>query len=103
MLPPICEIYYVSYVLPSQPVDATHASNLSAGVSNPNVFLGRPLKGRFTNNPIWGDGWRWALFKPDNKELNVAKDYNNDCLTCHIPARAKDLIYTEAYPTLKTD
>lgn len=60
-------------------------------------------KGRFNDNPLWGDGWGWALFKPDNKMLNVAKDYKNDCLTCHIPARAKDLIYTEAYPTLNAD
>jgi hypothetical protein len=27
--------------LPSQPVNATHALNLSVGVSNCNVFLGR--------------------------------------------------------------
>ena len=31
----------VRYVLPAQPVDATHALNLSAGVSNPNVLRGR--------------------------------------------------------------
>ncbi len=31
----------VSYGLRLQPVDATHALNLSAGVSNPNVSRGR--------------------------------------------------------------
>ena len=31
----------VRFVLPPQPVDATHWLNLSAGVSNCNVFLGR--------------------------------------------------------------
>ena len=30
-----------TFDLPSQPVNATHALNLSAGVSNCNVFLGR--------------------------------------------------------------
>jgi hypothetical protein len=60
-------------------------------------------KGRFIDNSLWGDGWGWALFKPDDTKVNVAKDYKNDCLACHIPARAKDLIYTEAYPTLNTD
>jgi hypothetical protein len=32
--------------LPSQPVNATHALNLSAGVSNCNVFLGRSFSCR---------------------------------------------------------
>ena len=31
----------VRYRLPFQPVNATHALNFSAGVSNCNVFLGR--------------------------------------------------------------
>ena len=55
---------------------------------------------RFANNPLWGDGWGWALFKPDNPANNVAADYKKDCLGCHIPAKAKDWIYTEAYPIL---
>ncbi|MGK0297320.1 MAG: hypothetical protein ACI9XC_000923 [Gammaproteobacteria bacterium] len=63
----------------------------------------KDTKGRFVNNSLWGDGWGWALFKPDDNETNIAKDYKNDCLSCHIPARAKDLIYTEAYPTLNAD
>lgn len=57
-------------------------------------------KGRFSDNPIWGDGWGWALYKTDDKSINVAKDYKTDCLGCHIPAKNKDWIYTEAYPTL---
>lgn len=57
-------------------------------------------KGRFSQNPQWGDGWGWALFKPDNPAKNVSTDYKADCLGCHLPVRDKDLIYTEAYPTL---
>lgn len=50
-------------------------------------------------NPVWGEGWGWALFKGDNAK-NVATDYKKDCLGCHVPAKKKDWIYTEAYPTL---
>jgi len=34
---------YFGLALPPQPVDATHALNLSAGVSNSKVFRGRSL------------------------------------------------------------
>ena len=56
---------------------------------------------RFTKNPLWGDGWGWALFKPGSNSSNMATDYKKDCLGCHVPARNKDWIYTEAYPTLR--
>lgn len=51
-------------------------------------------------NPAWGDGWGWALFKPDSGGKSVVTDYKIDCLGCHLPAKSKDYIYTEAYPTL---
>lgn len=51
---------------------------------------------------IWGDGWGWALYKPDERGKNVATDYKTDCLGCHIPAKSNDWVYIEAYPTLKT-
>ena len=57
---------------------------------------------RFTDSPLWGDGWGWALFKPDDTSKNHASDYKKDCLGCHVPAKDKDWIYTEAYPILKT-
>ena len=58
---------------------------------------------RFAGNPLWGDGWGWALYKPDNQEKNVATNYKSECLGCHVPAKDKDWVYTEAYPTLKRD
>ena len=58
-------------------------------------------KARFSGNAIWGDGWGWALFKPDNQNKNVAANYKNDCLGCHVPAKATDWIYVDAYPTLR--
>jgi hypothetical protein len=61
----------------------------------------KDANGRFQDNPLWGDGWGWALFVPDDRENNVAADYKADCLGCHLPAKANDWIYTEAYPTLE--
>ncbi len=55
---------------------------------------------RFKNNPAWGDGWGWALIKTEDTNLNVSKSYKTDCLACHTPAKNKDWIYIEAYPTL---
>lgn len=60
-------------------------------------------EGRFANNPLWGDGWGWALFQPADPANNVATDYKVDCLGCHVPAQERDWIYTEAYPTLLPD
>ena len=57
-------------------------------------------KGRFEDNPIWGDGWGWALYRPDDPGKNVTADYKADCLGCHVPAESNDWVYTEAYPTL---
>ena len=60
-------------------------------------------KNRFTDNPLWGEGWGWALYKPDNPSKNVATNFLEECLGCHVPAKDRDWIYTEAYTTLSTD
>ncbi len=57
-------------------------------------------KGRYTDNPLWGDGWGWALFKSDAPDKQVATDYKKDCLGCHIPAKANDWVYVQGYPVL---
>jgi hypothetical protein len=57
-------------------------------------------KGRYPGNPLWGDGWGWALFKADSPDKQVATDYRKDCLGCHIPAKADDWIYVKGYPVL---
>lgn len=59
-------------------------------------------KNRFPNNPLWGDGWGWALFKSDAPDKQVATDHKKDCLTCHIPAQSNDWIYVQGYPLLKS-
>jgi len=58
-------------------------------------------KGRFDGSPLWGEGWGWALFKPEAPSKNVVTDFRADCLSCHAPAQQKDWVYTEAYPTLR--
>jgi len=60
----------------------------------------KDAKNRFPNNKNWGNGWGWALFKTDNPDLNVSKDFQKDCLGCHIPAKENDWVYIEGYPTL---
>ena len=60
----------------------------------------KDTKNRFSGNGLWGDGWGWALFKPGADSKNSAVDYKKDCLSCHVPAKDKDWIYTEAYPIL---
>jgi hypothetical protein len=57
-------------------------------------------KGRFPNNPLWGNGWGWALFKSDAPGTQIATDYKKDCLGCHIPAQDTDWIYVRGYPVL---
>ena len=59
-------------------------------------------KNRYPNNPLWGDGWGWALFKADAPDKQVATDYNKDCLGCHIPAKTTDWVYVQGYPVLKS-
>ena len=63
----------------------------------------KDTQGRFGQNRLWGDGWGWALYRPDNPAKNIATDYKTDCLGCHVPAEATDWVYTQAYPTLRTD
>ncbi len=58
-------------------------------------------KGRFPDNPNWGDGWGWALFLVEDPDKNVSTDYKKDCLGCHIPAKNTDWVYLQGYPTLK--
>lgn len=59
-------------------------------------------KQRFQNNPLWGDGWGWALFKADTPDKQVAVNYKKDCMGCHIPAKSTDWVYVHGYPVLSS-
>ena len=60
----------------------------------------KDTEGRFSSNPLWGDGWGWALFNADQPDKTVTKNYKAECLGCHIPARNDDWIYLSGYPLL---
>lgn len=60
----------------------------------------KDTEGRFSSNPLWGDGWGWALFNADRPDIPVTKNYKTECVGCHIPARNDDWIYINGYPVL---
>jgi hypothetical protein len=62
----------------------------------------KDAKGRYPGNPLWGDGWGWALYKADAPDKQVATDYKKDCLGCHVPAQDTDWVYVQGYPVLKS-
>ena len=66
-------------------------------------ILVKDTRGRFTDNPLWGDGWGWVLYSSEDRTTPVTKGYQAECLGCHIPARETDWIYVEGYPVLKGD
>ena len=61
----------------------------------------KDAKGRFKDNPLWGDGWGWALFNAGNNTKTVTENYKDDCLQCHVPAKQDDWIYLRGYPALR--
>lgn len=56
--------------------------------------------GRFPSNPLWGEGWGWALYESQDPSRQAATDYRVDCLGCHVPAQDTDWTYVYGYPTL---
>ena len=83
----------------------TYTTGENVGYANDQLkqwfVMVKDSQARFPGNDQWGDGWGWALFKPDNPGKNSTTDYKSDCLGCHVPAKSNDWIYTEAYPVLK--
>lgn len=61
----------------------------------------KDTKGRFKGNPLWGDGWGWALFNAGEPAKTVTQDYKADCLPCHVPAKKDDWVYLRGYPSLR--
>ncbi len=58
-------------------------------------------KGRFKDNPNWGEGWGWGLFEAKDPGKNVSANFQKDCIECHVPAKTTDWVYIQGYPTLK--
>ncbi|HPG24140.1 MAG: cytochrome P460 family protein [Spirochaetaceae bacterium] len=82
----------------------TTGANVASGTTARRWFLMvKDERGRFPNDPLWGEGWGWALFESDDPTRNVASDLRVDCLGCHAPAAASDWVYVEGYPALRPD
>lgn len=60
----------------------------------------KDTKGRFSDSPLWGDGWGWVLFNADQPDAAVTTNYKTECIGCHIPAKSDDWIYLAGYPAL---
>ena len=60
----------------------------------------KDTEGRFKSNPLWGEGWGWALFNAGQPDKSATKNYKTECIGCHIPARDDDWIYVSGYPVL---
>jgi hypothetical protein len=58
----------------------------------------KDAKGEFEgSSPLWGDGWGWAFYEGTETKLTVTTDYRADCLSCHEPVRANDLLYIKKH------
>jgi len=53
-----------------------------------------------SDNKLWGDGWAWSWFNADDPSKTTSTNFKTDCLGCHEPARATDLVYVQGYPPL---
>ena len=58
--------------------------------------------GKLGSGARFGDGWGWASYDGTETKRTVTGNYKNDCLGCHQPAAATDLIYVRGYPLLHT-
>ena len=57
--------------------------------------------GKLGSGPRFGNGWGWASYDGAETKRTVTTNYKNDCLGCHVPARATDLVYVRGYPMLR--
>lgn len=62
--------------------------------------------GRYKDSSHWSEGWGWALFKAGKGDAsgaltNVSDGFEQSCKGCHVPAKNRDWVFLEGYPTLK--
>jgi hypothetical protein len=62
--------------------------------------MARDTSGRYSGNPLWGDGWGWSWFDASNPAKTTSRDYKTDCLGCHVPAKDSEWVYVAGYPVL---
>lgn len=93
-------------------VYAAKTDNLTTGTASyPGTLAGRFVMvkdstgkdsmGLQGSSPRFGDGWGWAFYEGTETTRTVTTDYKTDCLGCHEPVRATDLVYVQGYPVLR--
>ncbi len=60
----------------------------------------KDTKGRFADNPLWGDGWGWAYFEVADLIKTTSTNFKTDCLGCHVPVKENDWVFVQGYPRL---
>lgn len=81
--------------------DYTTGADVASATAPTQWFLMvKDRRDRYPGNPLWQEGWGWALFKADDPGRNVARSFAADCQGCHVPARETDWVYTQGYPRL---
>lgn len=79
---------------------STGARVASATATRQWFVMVKDATNRFPEDPLWGQGWGWALFDAADPSRNTATDFQRDCLGCHAPAQASDWVYVDGYPVL---
>jgi len=72
-----------------------------AGETTESLMMVKDGKVRFKDNPNWGAGWGWAVFKTADPKKNLSKSYKSDCMGCHEPKKSTDWVHINGYPTLR--
>jgi hypothetical protein len=93
-------------VLVKEVVEAATAPMTTGTVSRYDGLKGwfvmqKDSKNAHPGSALWGDGWGWSWFDADKPVKTTSTDYKKDCLTCHIPAKNTDWIYSQGYPILR--
>jgi len=95
-------------VLVKEVFNAATAEMTTGTVSHAEALKGwfvmvKDSNGRYPGNKLWGDGWGWSWFDAASPSKTTSTDYQTDCRSCHVPARASDWVYIGGYaPLMKT-
>jgi hypothetical protein len=92
-------------ILVKEVYDTATESMTTGTVSHAQTLAGwfvmvRDSRNTHAGNKLWGNGWGWSWFDAADPSKTTSTDYKADCLTCHIPAKSTDWIYTPGYPVL---
>ena len=79
----------------------TAGTSSYAGALTSRFVMVKDGAGKLGTGPRFGDGWGWASYEGAEMKRTVTTNYKNDCLSCHEPARAQDLVYVQGYPLLR--